>query len=583
MDRLFNFIERIRFIGFVLFFVFITSMFPDAIFAQNVTTSTISGSVAASTYGNSVTFTTYVTDSANQGTPPSGTVAFKDGSLTMGTATLSSTAPAVATVPMGSQPAVPSGMKVSCYSGPNTFTSVDCPVVKWGDYTYWAFSYDNNIESLGIVAYDSSGTVVKQWALPGTRYLWQITIDSSAKTITFWGQETSNATVEWGFLENHSSAASFTTSTLAIGTHTITAAYSGEGNHTGSTSGGFQHTVNPIATSTTLNSNTNPSSYGNTVDFIATVTSLGGYPATGTVTFKEESTTLGTAALAGGTATFSTSSLSAGTHAPITAVYEGDSLHSGSISTGLTQVVNKLMSSTSLTFSSNSPAYGESVTLNALVTSSHGGEPTGMVTFKDGATLLGSASLSDGKAAISISSLSAGNHSIKAEYMGDNNFVSSASSAASLEILLRSNSNLNGLTLDGISLAEPFHTNVYTYTAVVSNTVHSVAVRASLEDNTASVKVNGIAVSGGQMSSPIELQVGSNMISIEVTAQDGTSKSTYAITIQRSTGERMDAAQALTKISSMYDINMDGKFDADDVRAILLLIEPVSIVPLTSG
>nr|WP_275900843.1 Ig-like domain repeat protein [Paenibacillus periandrae] len=578
---MFNFIERIRFIGFVLFFVFITSMFPDAIFAQNVTTSTISGTVAASTYGNSVTFTTYITDSTIQGTPPSGTVAFKDGSLAMGTATLSSTIPVIATVP--NQPAVPSGMKVSCYSGPNTFTSVDCPVVKWGDYTYWAFSYTDNRDSLGIVAYDSSGTIMKQRELTGTRYLWQITMDASAQTLTFWGQDTGKATVGWSFLENQNATASFTTSTLAIGTHTITAAYSGDSNHTGSTSESFQYTVNPIATLTTLESNANPSSYGNAVDFIATVTSLGGYPATGTVTFKEGSTPLGTAALAGGAATFSTSSLSAGTHAPITAVYEGDSIHSGSISTGLTQVVNKLMSSTSLTFSSNSSAYGESVTMNALVTSSRGGEPTGMVTFKDGDTILGSASLSGGRAAISITSLSAGNHSIKAEYTGDTNFVSSASSAASLEILLRSNSNLSGLTLDGISMTVPFNKSVYVYTASVSNTVHAVAVRASSEDNTASIKVNGIAVSGGQASSPIELRVGSNIISIEVTAQDGTSKSTYAITIQRSAGERMDAAQALAKISSMYDINMDGKFDADDVRAILLLIEPVSIVPLPSS
>lgn len=236
MDRFFNFIERIRFIGFVLFFVCIAGMHPDTIFAQNVTTSTISGSVADSTYGNSVTFTTYVTDSAIQGTQPSGAVTFKDGSSTMGTATLSSTVPVVAT--MSSQTAAPSEMKVSCNSGPDSFTSVDCPVVKWGDYTYWAFSYNDNRDSLGIVAYDSSGTVVKQWERTGTRYLWQITVDASAQTITFWGQGNSQATVEWGFLENHSAAASFTTSTLAIGTHTITAAYSGEGIHIGSTSGG---------------------------------------------------------------------------------------------------------------------------------------------------------------------------------------------------------------------------------------------------------------------------------------------------------------------------------------------------------
>ncbi|HEX3085245.1 MAG TPA: Ig-like domain repeat protein, partial [Pyrinomonadaceae bacterium] len=79
-----------------------------------------------------------------------------------------------------------------------------------------------------------------------------------------------------------------------------------------------------VTTTTTLASDNNPSTYGQTVTFTATVSSSAGTP-TGTVTFKDGATILGTGTLNGsGQATLTTSSLSTGTHA-ITAVYEGTS------------------------------------------------------------------------------------------------------------------------------------------------------------------------------------------------------------------------------------------------------------------
>ena len=76
--------------------------------------------------------------------------------------------------------------------------------------------------------------------------------------------------------------------------------------------------------------------------FTATVTPdhAGSGTPTGTVTFKDGSTTLGTGTLSStGVATFSTSTLSVGSHA-ITAVYGGDSNFTTSTSPTLTQVVN---------------------------------------------------------------------------------------------------------------------------------------------------------------------------------------------------------------------------------------------------
>jgi hypothetical protein len=80
--------------------------------------------------------------------------------------------------------------------------------------------------------------------------------------------------------------------------------------------------------------------------------------ASGTVTFKDDTTTLGTATLSGGTATYSTSTLSAGTHS-ITAVYSGDGSYSGSTSPSVAQLVAPLViiSETGQTFSLVQPAY----------------------------------------------------------------------------------------------------------------------------------------------------------------------------------------------------------------------------------
>jgi uncharacterized protein YjdB len=94
-------------------------------------------------------------------------------------------------------------------------------------------------------------------------------------------------------------------------------------------------------TATAVTSNNNPSVLGQSVMFTATVTPQEDpVPApSGSVTFKDGATTLGSGSLSSGSATFTTSSLAAGTHS-ITAVYGGDSNYSGSTSSVLTQVVN---------------------------------------------------------------------------------------------------------------------------------------------------------------------------------------------------------------------------------------------------
>jgi hypothetical protein len=90
-------------------------------------------------------------------------------------------------------------------------------------------------------------------------------------------------------------------------------------------------------TTVTLGSSQNPSQSDQPATFTATVT---GVSPTGTVTFKDGGTVLGTATLnASRQATFTTSSLSAGTHS-ITTTYSGDANNSPGTSTALLQTVN---------------------------------------------------------------------------------------------------------------------------------------------------------------------------------------------------------------------------------------------------
>lgn len=132
---------------------------------------------------------------------------------------------------------------------------------------------------------------------------------------------------------NGDGQATLATSGLAVGIHSITAEFSGAtGVYNGST-GTVTHSVSKANTTTTIESNLDPSLEGQLVTFKATVTPVApgtGTPG-GTVTFKDSGITLGSASLDGtGCATFPTTAVGVGTRA-ITAEYDGDSSFEGSI------------------------------------------------------------------------------------------------------------------------------------------------------------------------------------------------------------------------------------------------------------
>ena len=238
-------------------------------------------------------------------------------------------------------------------------------------------------------------------------------------TVTFFDGAGGASTIVGSGALNAKGIAIFTTSTLSVGQHTLTAVYGGDSKDNASTSGVLIQTVQSATSSTTVASSTNPSAFGTGVTFTASIVTNGG-TATGTVTFSDGSTVFGTAPLIAGQAVFNTSTLTLGAHS-ITATYGGDANNSASRSQTVVQQVVQAGGVT-LSSSANPSIAGTSVSFTAAIAAPQGIAVTGTVTFKDGGTVLGLATLNGaGMATFSLSTLPVGQHTIVASYSGDTN------------------------------------------------------------------------------------------------------------------------------------------------------------------
>jgi hypothetical protein len=249
-------------------------------------------------------------------------------------------------------------------------------------------------------------------------------------TISFQDGSVVLATVEL----DESGQAVFTTSTLAVGNHSINARYSSDSDFIESQSPFLTQTVNQSLSLTTLESAANPAGWGQNVILTATVSAVS--PATavpaGTLRFLDAETELANVTLdAAGQATLATTALTVGSHS-ISAVFDGTANFAVSTSSFLTQIVNPGASHSLVVASTNPSVYGQSVTYGATVSalSPAPGTPTGAVQLLDGIVVLGTRELDGaGQATFDLDNLTAGMHSISLIYSGDERF--SPSSAAS--------------------------------------------------------------------------------------------------------------------------------------------------------
>jgi hypothetical protein len=238
---------------------------------------------------------------------------------------------------------------------------------------------------------------------------------------------------------NSTGFASFTTSSLADGSHTLTVVYSGDANDLPGTSAPLTVNVLQTVTLTLSSPSPNPSIARSNVHFVATINALQGIQPTGSISFVMDGTkALGTGMIAGSTATLDTTAIPVGTHS-IVASYSGSSTTQALNSAGYTQVVNAAGVSVAVASNANPATYGALLTFTANATSA-AGPLTGTVNFNDGGKTIGSAALSStGVATFSTSTLGTGSHNIVAAYLGDSNDLP-ASSSTLVQVVQRATS-----------------------------------------------------------------------------------------------------------------------------------------------
>ena len=171
-----------------------------------------------------------------------------------------------------------------------------------------------------------------------------------------------SGTSSLGTAELTSGTASMTTTTLPVGSNSITAVYGGDSTYAGSTSAAVSQTVNQASSSTTLKSSLNPSTSGQSVTLTANISGQFSGVATGTVTFSNGSSSLGSPSVSNNMATLTTTALPVGTDS-ISAVYSGDTNFTGSTSSTLNQVVNALTQAATPTFSPAAGTYTSAQTV----------------------------------------------------------------------------------------------------------------------------------------------------------------------------------------------------------------------------
>jgi hypothetical protein len=380
------------------------------------TTTVVVASVNPSVVGQPVTFTATVAVVAPGAGTPTGTVAFFDGALLLGSGPLD----AAGTTAFSTSALVAGPHSVTAvFGGDASFTASTSPALAHAVNAAGAAVVVSSSTNPSVAGESVTLAVTVTSIPPGSIPTGTVDVVDGASTI---------ATVAL----DATGAATYATSTLAVGPHLLTVVYGGDGTVGAGTSSPLTQTVNQAATSTALVVPSGPSVVGQSATFLATVSAVApgaGIP-TGNVTFFDGATPIGTGSLdALGFATLATAALAVGSHS-VTAVFGGDAAFAGSVSPARSHAVNPAATSTLLSSSVNPSGAGQAVTFTAAVsaTAPGAGLATGSVDFFDGALLISTGALNGaGVATFVTSTLAPGPHAITATFSGDASFSGSSS------------------------------------------------------------------------------------------------------------------------------------------------------------
>jgi hypothetical protein len=276
-------------------------------------------------FGNTVTFAATVTTNPPSSAIPAGSVSFFDGGALLGNVPLDTTGHAAFSTNL-------------LTSGAHFITTVYVPTPTAG------FAAGTEAALTETVNKAASSTALRSSPNPAT--LGQSVTFTATVSSSTTGTPTGMVQFFDGSMQigtgtvNTNGQATFSTASLSVGIHSITATYSGDTNFTVSTSSTAVSEAVQAATATALTSSAATVTAGQQLTFTAAVSSAVSGTPTGNVTLLDGTSQIGSGSLgANAQATFSTSSLAVGTHS-ITAKYSGDANFAASASAILLETIN---------------------------------------------------------------------------------------------------------------------------------------------------------------------------------------------------------------------------------------------------
>ncbi|MEC0231628.1 S-layer homology domain-containing protein [Paenibacillus alba] len=135
-----------------------------------------------------------------------------------------------------------------------------------------------------------------------------------------------------------------------------------------------------------------------------------------------------------------------------------------------------------------------------------------------------------------------------------------------------SDATLSTLELSGVELDQTISDDVYDYTASVKNEVSVTTVTYTTADSHATAD---LMLNGSPVSNPIDLHIGSNVINVNVMAEDGTKKS-YTVTIIRA-GSNNAALSSL----QLSGVKLDQTVSGDVYAYTASVTNDVSVTTVT--
>ena len=477
----------------------ITSPAVNVVIGQASTTTTVTFFPLVPFAGQNVTLTATIAAVSPGAGTPTGTVEFFNGATSLGSGAVNSSG--IATFATTTLPAGTNSITAN-YKGDTSYTASTSPAV--------TVTVAPAATTTTTVTFSPSAPVFGQ-SVTLTATVASIASGAGAPTgtVQFFNGTTSLGT---GTL-NGSGVATLAVTSLPVAANSITGAYSGDATFTSSLSTAVTVTVAKASTTTTVTFSPAAPAFGQSVTLTATIASPGAGTPTGTVTFFNGTTSLGTGTLnSSGVATLAVTSLPVAANS-ITATYGGDTDFATSTSTAVTVTVAKASTTTTVTFSPAAPAFGQSVTLTATIAAASpgAGTPTGTVTFFNGTTSLGTGTLnSSGVATLALTSLPEAANSIVATYGGDTDFTTSTSSAVTVTV----GQPATTTTLT-VSVPSPTPFEAVTLTATVASVISGAGTptgTVTFLDGTNSLGTATLNSSGVATLAVSSLAIGSNSI-----------------------------------------------------------------------